>query len=186
MFLRFQFPQKMGNRFFKNFATDRTPHFWLSKSPRPPIFGCPTKNGGFGPLHFTVSVPGLLLLPSTFISAAPIQSSTLFPASMPLIRNRKTQFLACKLRIEICICVCCLNHLSHKHDVHVTYIFLPIKYIRTSWACCGKEMCVCDVCNSLKHSTPGVYAKMPRNLRFVVYVLILCACCVSGVYVSRV
>ena len=59
--------------------------------------------------------------------------------------------------------------------MHVTNVFLPITYIRTSWACCGKEMYVCDVWYLLEHITPGVYAKMPRNLHMFLN-LVCCVC----------
>ena len=96
-----------------------------------------------------------MLLPRTFISAAPIHCLTYFPASMPLMRNRKTQFLACKLHIEMFICVCGLTHVSHELDVHVPDVFLPITYVRTSCACCGMSGFY-----SIEHSASGVYAKM--------------------------
>ena len=100
-----------------------------------------------------------MLLPRTFISASSIHNLTFFPASMPLIRNRKTQFLACKLHIEMFICVCGLNHVSHELDVYVPDVFLPITYVRTSCACCGMSGVY-----SIEHSTSGVYAKTPSNL----------------------
>ena len=84
---------------------------------------------------------------------------------MPLIRNRKTQFLACKLHIEMFICVCGLTHVSHELDVHVPDVFLPITYIRTHGRAVEKKFtCVMSGVYSIEHSTSGVHAKMPRYL----------------------
>ena len=97
-----------------------------------------------------------MLLPRTFISAAPIHCLTYFPASMPLIRNMKTQFLAFKLHIEMFICVCGLTHVSHELDVHVPDVFLPITYIRTHGRAVEKKFtCVMSGVYSIEHSTSG-------------------------------
>ena len=97
-----------------------------------------------------------MLLPRTFISAAPIHCLTYFPASMPLMRNRKTQFLACKLHIEMFICVCGLTHVSHELDVHVPDVFLPVTYIRTHGRAVEKKFtCVMSGVYSIEHSTSG-------------------------------
>ena len=47
--------------------------------------------------------------------------------------------------ISVYLCLLSTSCVPNKLDVHLTNVFLPITCIRNSWACCEKEMYVCDV-----------------------------------------